>query len=110
VFGATQFNFPSRFLEEIPAELIEYESPKPRFSAAVEEDPAARLHDLPTVRESVASAGATYCVGMKVVHPMFGVGTVKKCDASGDDEKVVVQFQRAGVKKLVARFARLQIV
>jgi DNA helicase-2/ATP-dependent DNA helicase PcrA len=47
---------------------------------------------------------------MKVVHPMFGVGTVKKCDASGDDEKVVVQFQRAGVKKLVARFARLQIV
>jgi DNA helicase-2/ATP-dependent DNA helicase PcrA len=52
----------------------------------------------------------TYAPGMKVVHPMFGVGTVKKCDASGEDEKIVVQFQRAGIKKLVARFAKLQIV
>ena len=62
------------------------------------------------MREPAEVAGGTYSVGMKVVHPMFGVGTVKKCDTSGEDEKVVVQFQRAGVKKLVARFARLQIV
>jgi DNA helicase-2/ATP-dependent DNA helicase PcrA len=110
VFGATQFNFPSRFLEEIPTDLLEYESPKPRFSRSLEEEADAPLHDVPTMREHPEDAGATYCVGMKVVHPMFGVGTVKKCDASGDDEKVVVQFQRAGVKKLVARFARLQIV
>jgi DNA helicase-2/ATP-dependent DNA helicase PcrA len=70
----------------------------------------SRQQDIPTMREPAEIAGGTYSVGMKVVHPMFGVGTVKKCDASGDDEKVVVQFQRAGVKKLVARFARLQIV
>jgi DNA helicase-2/ATP-dependent DNA helicase PcrA len=66
--------------------------------------------DLPTMGEQPRDSNATYTVGMKVVHPMFGLGTVKKCDSSGDDEKVVVQFQRAGVKKLVARFARLQIV
>jgi DNA helicase-2/ATP-dependent DNA helicase PcrA len=47
---------------------------------------------------------------MRVVHPMFGVGTVRVCDRSGKDEKLVVHFQRAGVKKLVARFARLEIV
>jgi hypothetical protein len=41
---------------------------------------------------------------------MFGVGTVRLCDRSGTDEKLVVHFQRAGVKKLVARFARLEIV
>jgi DNA helicase II / ATP-dependent DNA helicase PcrA len=110
VFGATQFNFPSRFIEEIPAELLDYESPKPRFSQVREREAEDRVHDLPTMRESTDVGGGTYSVGMKVVHPMFGVGTVKKCDASGDDEKVVVQFQRAGVKKLVARFARLQIV
>jgi len=45
-----------------------------------------------------------------VVHPMFGVGTVRKCDQSGKDEKLVVHFQRAGIKKLVARYARLEIV
>jgi len=110
VFGATQFNFASRFLEEIPADLLEYESPKPRPSCISERALDSRCEDLPTMREPTDAAGGTYTVGMKVVHPMFGVGTVKKCDTSGDDEKLVVQFQRAGVKKLVARFARLQIV
>jgi len=110
VFGATQFNFPSRFLDEIPVDLLERESPKPRFSLPLDSDSDTHPCDLPTVREPVEDTGATYAVGMKVVHPMFGVGTVRKCDASGDDEKVVVQFQRVGVKKLVARFARLQIV
>ena len=59
--------------------------------------------------EEPAAAGM-YRVGMRVVHPMFGVGTVRMCDRSGKDEKLVVHFQRAGVKKLVARFARLEIV
>ena len=60
------------------------------------------------VREETPAG--TYRVGMRVVHPMFGVGTVRLCDRSGKDEKLVVHFQRAGVKKLVARFARLEIV
>jgi DNA helicase-2/ATP-dependent DNA helicase PcrA len=110
VFGATQFNFPSRFLDEIPADLLECEAPKPRFSRTVDSESGAHPSDLPTMPEQVEDTRATYAVGMKVVHPMFGVGTVRKCDSSGDDEKVVVQFQRVGVKKLVARFARLQIV
>lgn len=110
VFGATQFNFASRFLEEIPADLLEYESAKPRLYAGDPAEIEGQPAELPTAREPVEAEAGTYAVGMKVVHPMFGVGTVKRCDASGNDEKVVVQFQRAGVKKLVARFARLQIV
>jgi len=110
VFGATQFNFASRFLEEIPGDLLDYESAKPRFSRATAAEVDDRPDDFPKVSEPAEVAVGTYAIGMKVVHPMFGVGTVKKCDTSGDDEKVVVQFQRAGVKKLVARFARLQIV
>jgi DNA helicase-2/ATP-dependent DNA helicase PcrA len=110
VFGVTQFNLPSRFLDEIPNELVVH-------TAA-----AMPLHGRDTmyVREEATESNVgrvvygghsgTYTPGMKVVHPMFGVGTVKKCDASGEDEKVVVQFQRAGIKKLVARFAKLQIV
>jgi len=110
VFGATQFNFPSRFLEEIPGELLEYESSRPRAPRLTGGEFADEVHDSAPVRGPIEASCGTYAVGMKVVHPMFGVGTVKKCDASGDDEKVVVQFQRAGVKKLVTRFARLQIV
>jgi DNA helicase-2/ATP-dependent DNA helicase PcrA len=107
VFGATQFNFASRFLEEIPQELLEYERSRSRTSSRsdFESEIDSRSFD-----PSSTETPATYSVGMKVVHPMFGVGTVKKCDGCGENEKVVVQFQRAGIKKLVARFARLQIV
>ncbi len=111
VFGATQFNLPSRFLDEIPSELLSVATAPSigamRNSVYVSEASTAEFDvDAPVY----TAPNATYTPGMRVVHPMFGVGTVKKCDASGDDEKVVVQFQRAGIKKLVARFARLQIV
>jgi DNA helicase-2/ATP-dependent DNA helicase PcrA len=106
VFGATQFNFASRFLDEIPDSLLEVR--KPHADLRIRDE---YIRDGGTDRMEAAGAEAgVYAVGMKVVHPMFGVGTVKKCDRSGEDEKVVVQFQRAGVKKLVTRFARLQIV
>jgi DNA helicase-2/ATP-dependent DNA helicase PcrA len=109
VFGATQFNLPSRFLDEIPSELLQAAAAPvmaPRDAAYVRET----MTDPELTATAYTSPNATYTPGMRVVHPMFGVGTVKKCDASGEDEKVVVQFQRAGIKKLVARFARLQIV
>jgi hypothetical protein len=69
----------------------------------------ARFEDRVHEPREETSAG-TERVGMRVVHPMFGVGTVRVCDRSGKDEKLVVHFQRAGVKKLVARFARHEIV
>ncbi len=47
---------------------------------------------------------------MRVAHPMFGAGVVAKSNGGGNDEKVVVKFDRVGLKKLVARYARLEIV
>jgi len=41
---------------------------------------------------------------------MFGEGTIRACERAGDDAKLVVQFRRAGTKKLVARYARLQTI
>jgi DNA helicase-2/ATP-dependent DNA helicase PcrA len=115
LYGTTQFNFSSRFLDEIPEDLID----KQRHAAAtvgariIDDDwaPAQRESSRPKVSGLTTSdPNATYKAGMKVVHPMFGVGTVKKTEKSGDDEKLVVQFQRGGMKKLVARYARLEIV
>jgi len=106
LYGATQFNFPSRFLEEIPREHLAEVRRRVPLRTPVEE---ARFEDRVHEPREETSAGM-YRVGMRVVHPMFGVGTVRVCDRSGKDEKLVVHFQRAGVKKLVARFARLEIV
>ncbi len=144
VFGATQFNFASRFLDEIPAALLQHERstldtersggrdeetshhhdgdvhPPDDFSDSWQE-PARSTPRPPSSRTPMAArpvlarAVQSACVGrykpgMRVVHPMFGVGTVRESDGSGDAEKLIVQFQRFGVKKLMAALARLDIV
>jgi DNA helicase-2/ATP-dependent DNA helicase PcrA len=107
LYGTTQFNFPSRFLEEIPREHLEEARPPQEQAYATS---AAASVSAAAERISEPETFGRYRVGMRVVHPMFGVGTVRVCDRSGNDEKLVVHFNRAGVKKLVARFARLEIV
>lgn len=48
--------------------------------------------------------------GMRVVHDRFGIGTVKEISGSGADQKATIQFDNAGEKKLLLKFAKLQIV
>ena len=142
VFGATQFNLVSRFIDEIPVALLQHErSPvdvertepyedesRHRRNGSVHppddfedswQEPAPhavrpavrRIAARPTASKAqpVESAGR-YKPGMRVVHPMFGAGTVRESDGSGDSEKLIVQFQRFGIKKLMAALARLDIV
>lgn len=119
VFGNTQYNFASRFLDEIPASLLKRERSAredgeqyggrdtfgsnrratPQFDEVAQAAPRA-----------IPSGNGRFKPGMKVAHPMFGVGTVRRSDGEGEAEKLTVQFQRVGLKKLVARFARLEIV
>lgn len=124
VFGSTQFNFSSRFLDEIPDNLIlrkksrREEGIPDRSSGATNDryggqgwdEPAASdpLDAIP--KKKVENSPGTFQPGTKVVHPMFGVGTVRRSDGSGESEKLVVQFQRVGLKKLMAKFARLEVV
>ncbi len=48
--------------------------------------------------------------GTRVRHPTFGVGIVRRIEGRGETEKLSVQFARAGMKKLMRRFANLEIV
>jgi DNA helicase-2/ATP-dependent DNA helicase PcrA len=48
--------------------------------------------------------------GVRVRHPKYGEGMVFQREGDGDDAKITVQFQQHGVKKLVEKFAQLQIL
>jgi DNA helicase-2/ATP-dependent DNA helicase PcrA len=48
-------------------------------------------------------------LGMKVRHGTFGVGTVRKIEGKGGDQKVIVWFSSVGPKKLLVRFAGLRL-
>ena len=49
-------------------------------------------------------------VGTVVNHPKFGAGVVRRKEGSGGATKLTIQFERYGVKKLIARYAPLQIM
>jgi DNA helicase-2/ATP-dependent DNA helicase PcrA len=120
VFGEYQSTEPSRFLDEIPAELMIRQEPvisQPSWMGGRYElkNPYARRPNL--VKEAVtpfkayeeedqSSSGVR--MGMRVRHAQFGVGTVVGLEEHGDDYKVTVRFASVGTKKLMASFAKLQ--
>lgn len=140
MYGRTQFNAPSRFIEDIPAEYIneeeEYEknnAPDGRvpFRASFDEEgnvtysscqmrtPSARprassmSRDKLTVNQTAAPKRATgeiFEPGTRVLHPVFGKGEIISAKVMGADRLYEVVFDRVGTKKLMGSYAKLRKV
>jgi DNA helicase-2/ATP-dependent DNA helicase PcrA len=132
VFGEYQASEPSRFIDEVPAGLVDREEPlfpsshgspayqrrfgsddfraarpwggsAPRRGGGVREgEPAYAWED------EDQSTGTTLRPGMRVRHPQFGVGSVVSVEPMDDDVKLVVRFAAVGQKRLRAKYARLE--
>jgi len=119
----------SRFLREIPEELLE------RFGSTVTgwkarttwenaitsassverflKERALGSHSLGRLRgrpEGAAARNGRWKIGSKVRHPKYGVGTIIDCEGDDEDAKLTVSFPGYGRKKLVERFASLEKV
>jgi len=111
VFGSVQNNEPSRFIAEIPSELVEWIGG--RSSAWKSARAALGQERWPSV-EQRADEGTRVVyedglrIGARVRHQSFGVGTVVAIEGRGEQQKVTVMFPRVGRKKLVAKFAGLE--
>ncbi|MCK5825943.1 MAG: UvrD-helicase domain-containing protein [Desulfuromusa sp.] len=131
VYGTYQFNPPSRFLAEIPVELLNDFAPavvlpeksKPEHNLAslmdlVDGSELAPPGDNTTivvpgttsVRDHSTPADGGLRLGSKVRHVKFGIGTVRRLEGSGDKQKVTVYFNSVGSKKLLLKFAALMPV
>jgi DNA helicase-2/ATP-dependent DNA helicase PcrA len=121
IFGDYQATEPSRFLDEIPADLvnrIEPAAPRWEPSGYQLRNPygrRSRWRDRPADGEAPVFAyehedqsAHGVRVGMRVRHRQFGVGTVMEVEDQGDDLKVTVRFAAVGTKKLLARYAGLE--
>ena len=120
--GETQYNKMSRFLKEIPMNLLstgmvfEKEKEEPiRQSAYQQAKQAFKTKAFATQKPvkqfgNGGGKGPGYGVGDRVRHMKFGEGTVTAIIEGGRDYEVTVDFDNAGTKKMFATFARLQRV
>ncbi len=75
--------------------------------------PPRTLRRIPDASPSAAPAGPSaggLSAGMWIEHERFGKGEVTRVEGSGDNCKATVQFQHAGVKQLLLKFARFKII
>jgi DNA helicase-2/ATP-dependent DNA helicase PcrA len=136
-FGQEQYNPPSRFIGDIPKELLDLEDAyQPGFGFGYDRGDQVRGTQNPDSRPiapgnaagnnlaAVFSAGANsetsgevqvipeepegLYIGMRVRHGKFGVGTIRGMEGKGDDLKATVWFNSVGRKKLLLRFAGLE--
>lgn len=92
LMGRTERSAPSRFLRDIPQELL---------SDSISEFKAASRADWrKSLRPARTGSTATYRPGTRVLHPSLGSGIVLNSTGSGESEEVTVAFDSAGVKRL----------
>jgi DNA helicase-2/ATP-dependent DNA helicase PcrA len=104
--GTDSYSQPSRFIREIPEELIEEVRPRVQVS-----------RPMPTSRRSRAGNGSIapgadlgIRLGQRVRHGKFGDGVILNCEGQGAHARVEVNFEKAGTKWLVLSYANLDLM
>ena len=145
IFGSTSYNPVSRFLEEIPKELLEgYQEtfePNSNKKEVFQDSPyswtyGSKNNDsiktyqsgkkeqgfaFRTAESFLNSLGkktihhetvdlSKYKVGIRVFHKKFGEGTIHLIEPEGDDLKVEIDFDKVGRKRLMAKYANLEVI
>lgn len=115
LYGRTQYNRPSRFVEEIDQELLDIQGmrPTPKKSTPFASKAATPIYKQPatTVVSSKATTGGEsndWKAGDKVKHKKWGAGTVVRVSGTAKDLELDVAFPSQGVKRLLAAFAPIE--
>ena len=133
VNGETRWSKPSRFINEIPSNLLDTDKLQPVFGKSKQDDPGD--FGLPWENSGTGGFGSSmqslepkkkpgfgktftvqkaasldYKEGDRVKHAKFGEGTVKEIIDGARDYEITVEFDKGGQKKMLAGFAKLERV
>ena len=112
-WGAPSYNPASRFLDEIPPELLDYrrEEPVTTSWSGASSSPATRSGAVVSPRPQ-ATGGTrpvvALSVGDRVVHKTFGMGSVVETAGVGEKAEATIDFGTAGTKRLLLRYAPVE--
>ncbi|MBO5321983.1 MAG: UvrD-helicase domain-containing protein [Clostridia bacterium] len=130
LFGSTTRNLPSRFLKEIPEELCDctssvdsyssfgygFNAEKPYYSPKTTVNYTAKAKNFASgfgsgfTSKPAASPSVMYTAGQQVSHKTFGVGLILKVTPMGADSMLEIAFDKVGTKKIMANYAKLEIL
>ena len=131
-FGVGRANLPSRFLDELPMDLIQLEQRQRKPESLFSQEPSmASLSSMEDhyqevgkwmddfTQEGRLSASGEVAlspeeffplkIGMRVRHPKFGEGKVRSVEGMDENQKATIVFETAGSKRLKVRYANLEI-
>lgn len=106
-YGRFEYTVQSRFLDDIPKELLQREGVRLGVRSV---RPLSQPRWTPSAESHTEKMEPSYKAGMRVIHPIWGDGMVVETRAMGTDETVTVMFETAGLKRLAASVAKLEIV
>ena len=101
LYGRESYPRPSRFLREIPSELIQ----EVRVRATINH-PVTPIQ----IKNSSLQTTGSYKLGQRISHAKFGEGVVLQIEGSGAQERVQINFKTAGVKWLMLAYANLEVL
>ena len=114
LFGRPQSNMPSRFLREIPEDLLDkVNQSKPRsqttngFKSATKQ-PAKRGYSRRATTSSNSQSTSDWKVGDKVIHKSWGEGMVSNVNEKNGSVELDIIFKSQGPKRLLAQFAPIE--
>ncbi len=102
--GQTRYNVASRFLDELPEEVVKRLTPRMgrgKFDEAAWAPAPAKTH-------AAKVPGHGFRIGQSVLHPKFGQGVIVNAEGSGADARLQINFGKQGMKWLALEYAKLQ--
>ncbi len=102
--GQTRYNIPSRFIAEMPPDLVQWLSPYRRKAIDVDDAEWGRVTRAP----QATPAAPAWRIGQSVKHAKFGLGVIIDAEGRGPDARVQVNFRDTGVKWLALEYAKLE--
>jgi DNA helicase II / ATP-dependent DNA helicase PcrA len=104
--GQMRYHIASRFLDEIPRDLVLWLSPERKRHGSINVDPAewGQIRAAP----QATPAAPAWRIGQNVRHAKFGAGVIVDAEGRGSDARVQVNFRDVGIKWLALEYAKLE--
>ena len=109
-YGSDNYNPPSRFIAEVPGELIAEVRPRAKVTQPSYQSstPSMMVNGARAGSDTLEGTGIK--IGGRVTHAKFGEGVVLDCEGNSSSARVQVHFENAGSKWLVLAYANLEVI